>query len=77
MRERYSLRGRLNSISIWYFAVGYYGYRGGVMVTASHNPAKYNGFKFCKEKAIPISGDTGIKDMEKIVNSGEYRKSDN
>jgi len=55
-----------------YFAVGHYGYPGGIMVTASHNPAKYNGFKMCREQAIPISGDTGIKDMEALVRSGKF-----
>lgn len=38
-----------------------------IMITASHNPKEYNGFKMCRENAIPISGDTGIKDIEKIV----------
>ena len=35
------------------FAVGHYNYDGGVMVTASHNSAEYNGFKICREQAIP------------------------
>ena len=42
-----------------------------IMVTASHNPKQYNGFKLCKEKAFPISGDNGIKEIEKLV-SGEF-----
>lgn len=50
-----------------YFAVGRYGYGGGVMVTASHNPAKYNGMKFCRENAIPVGSDGGLKDIEKRV----------
>lgn len=59
-----------------YFAVGHYGYPGGIMVTASHNPAKYNGCKMCREQAIPVSGETGIKDMEKMVKTGQFKKAD-
>ncbi len=51
-----------------YFGVGHYGYHGGIMVTASHNPAKYNGLKFCRENAIPIGEDSGLKDIEKRFN---------
>jgi phosphomannomutase len=40
---------------------------GGVMVTASHNPAGYNGLKFTRDKARPISADTGLLDMERMV----------
>ncbi len=50
-----------------YFACWFLKANGSIMVTASHNPGKYNGFKFTREKAIPISGDTGIKDIEKLV----------
>ncbi|CAG0968126.1 phosphomannomutase [Planctomycetaceae bacterium] len=39
-------------------------FAGGAMITASHNPAKYNGIKFCREQAIPISLDTGLRDIE-------------
>lgn len=45
---------------------------GSIMITASHNPAEYNGFKLCREQAIPISGATGIADIEKIAMSGDF-----
>jgi phosphomannomutase len=50
-----------------YFAVNHLGTCGGVQVTASHNPAKYNGFKISGLGAKPISGDTGLKDIEHIA----------
>src|SRR5579872_6857691 len=50
----------LTSTDELYFAVGKFGYPAGVMVSASHNPAGYNGFKFCRENAIPISSETGL-----------------
>jgi len=59
-----------------YFAIGYYGYDGGVMTTASHNPSQYNGFKLSREKAIPLSEDTGISDIEKLVRENKYMKAD-
>ena len=50
----------LISTDALYFAVGHYGFDGGVMITASHNPAQYNGLKFCREEAQAISLDTGL-----------------
>ena len=46
------------------FAVAHYGYDGGIMVTASHNPAKYNGIKICGKGAEPVAYDTGIDAIE-------------
>src|SRR5438105_12235372 len=43
-----------------YFAVGEYGYQGGLQVTASHNPAAYNGMKIVRRGAMPVGGDTGL-----------------
>ena len=55
------------STEMTYFAVGHYKYDGGVMVTASHNPAEYNGFKICREQAIPVSFETGIDRIAKLT----------
>jgi phosphomannomutase/phosphomannomutase/phosphoglucomutase len=43
---------------------------GGIMVTASHNPPDYNGMKFVREQSRPISADTGLKDMQALIESG-------
>ncbi len=53
-----------------YFAVGKNNYDGGVMITASHNPKEYNGFKICRQKAMPLSGNEGLNDMLKSIQSG-------
>jgi phosphomannomutase len=50
-----------------YFAINHLGTCGGVQVTASHNPAKYNGFKISGLKAKPIGADTGLKDIKHIA----------
>jgi len=56
-----------------YFAVGHYGYDGGIMITASHNPAEYNGLKFSREEAIAISLDTGLADVRDVAAAGDFR----
>jgi phosphomannomutase len=53
-----------------YFAVGKFGYAAGVQVSASHNPARYNGFKFCREEAIAISSETGLNGIRDIALRG-------
>jgi phosphomannomutase len=50
-----------------YFSVGHLGAAGGIQVTASHNPAEYNGLKFSRHGARPVSGDHGIPLLEKLV----------
>ncbi|MGZ3497288.1 MAG: phosphomannomutase/phosphoglucomutase [Vulcanimicrobiaceae bacterium] len=53
-----------------YFAVGKYGYDGGVMITASHNPAKYNGMKFTRAQAQAMSLETGLSTIRDQIASG-------
>ena len=50
----------LTSTDELYFAVGHFGHPAGTMITASHNPKDYNGFKLCRENAIPLSSETGV-----------------
>ena len=45
---------------------------GGIMVTASHNPPNYNGMKFVREGARPISADTGLRDIRALAERGEF-----
>ncbi|MEG1787751.1 MAG: phosphomannomutase/phosphoglucomutase [Kiritimatiellia bacterium] len=55
-----------------YFANGSLKADGSIMITASHNPGEWNGFKLCRENAIPISGVTGIEDVERIVTNKTF-----
>lgn len=57
----------LVSTPMLYFAVDDQGLGGGVMVTASHNPARYNGFKVCREHAIPVGEASGLREIERIA----------
>ena len=54
-----------------YFANGTLKADGSVMITASHNTREWNGCKLCRANAVPISGATGIKDIERMVAEGD------
>jgi len=49
-----------------YFGVEAVAAAAGVMVTASHNPGRYNGFKICREHAIPVGEASGLKQIEAL-----------
>jgi len=61
----------LVSTDALYFAVGHLEEPGGAMVTASHNPKEYNGFKLCREDAIALSLDEGIGQIRDLILSGK------
>jgi phosphomannomutase len=60
-----------------YFAVGQYGYDGGISVTASHNPGEYNGLKFSEKGGAPISSETlaAIRDWAASDNKSASSKT--
>ncbi len=53
-----------------YFAIIEGRFDGGAMVTASHLPGGINGFKLCRKEAIPLSGDRGLPELERLVKEG-------
>ena len=55
-----------------YFATSYARADGGIMVTASHNPADYNGMKLVREESRPISGDSGLDMIRKLAEQGGF-----
>ena len=66
----------LVSTPAFYFGVGYLECDGGIMVSASHNPAEYNGFKMTRDHARPVSGNDGINNLADIMESDAYLISD-
>jgi phosphomannomutase len=63
----------LTSTDELYFAVGKYRYPAGAMITASHNPKDYNGFKLCREDAIALSAETGVFAIRDLVAGGNFK----
>ena len=59
-----------------YFATSHAKADGGIMVTASHNPADYNGMKLVREESKPISGDTGLDQIRHLAEQGEFDDSE-
>ncbi|MFW5991197.1 MAG: phosphomannomutase/phosphoglucomutase [Candidatus Nanoarchaeia archaeon] len=59
-----------------YYANGVFETDASVMVTASHNTSEYNGFKICKAKAVPLSGDTGIQDIKELVKENNFNQAE-
>ncbi len=57
-----------------YYAVYKLGIDSGIMITASHNTKEWNGMKLVKEKAIPLSEETGIKEIESICISENFKQ---
>ncbi len=63
------IEGGLGSTDMLYYASGSLGMPG-AMITASHNPAKYNGIKLCREGARPVGADTGLIQLRDAAAQG-------
>ncbi|HGM6985502.1 MULTISPECIES: phosphomannomutase CpsG [Serratia] len=59
-----------------YFATFHLGLDGGIEVTASHNPMNYNGMKLVRSQAKPISGDTGLRDIQRLAENNSFAAVD-
>jgi phosphomannomutase len=58
-----------------YFGTWHLQADGGVMVTASHNPADYNGLKLVREGARPIGADSGLREIETLTAAGRFENA--
>ena len=58
------------STPMQYFACGHIGGDGGVQVTASHNPAEYNGFKTSGQGVVPVGSNSGLVEIEAMARAG-------
>jgi len=61
--------GGLGSTDMLYYASGHLGLPG-AMVTASHNPPRYNGIKLCRSGARPVGQDTGLAELRDMIEQG-------
>ena len=53
-----------------YFGTAHYGFKASVQITASHNPAEYNGMKVSRENALPVGLDTGLGQIRDWIEEG-------
>lgn len=65
----------LCSTPTFYFAVAKLNYDGGIIVSASHNPAIWNGFKVVRNRAMPVGGETGLEKIKKLILQNSLDKS--
>lgn len=68
--------GGLLATPTFYHSVAHNGFDGGILVSASHNPGEYNGFKIVRDRAIPFSKDTGMMILKDMVLEGNFEKSE-
>ncbi|NMB92489.1 MAG: phosphomannomutase/phosphoglucomutase [Parcubacteria group bacterium] len=57
----------LVSTDAFYFAMGKYNYPAGIMITASHNPPQFNGFKICRQGPVMLYEDNGLEQLKEVL----------
>lgn len=70
----YVIDAGLASSPMHYFIINHTNADGGLMVTASHNPAKYNGFKMSRRGAIPIGSSSGMEEIQSLIFKKNYKE---
>jgi len=60
---------------IVYFAISHWNLDGGVVVSASHNPPEWNGFKLCREKARLVGSGLGLEEVKKLIQNKNFKLS--
>ena len=60
----------LSTTPMVYFGTANYGFKASVQITASHNPAEYNGMKVSRENALPVGLDTGLGQIKERIETG-------
>ncbi len=64
------------STPAFYFAVASYKLDGGIMISASHNPGGWNGFKIVRTRAVPVSGETGLDWIKEKILTNDFSLAD-
>ena len=64
----------LSTTPMVYFGTANYGFKASVQITASHNPARYNGLKVSRENALPVGLDTGLGQIQEWIEKGRECK---
>lgn len=57
----------------FYFAIAFYGYNGGLLVSASHNSKEYNGLKITRERAMPFGAGTGMEELKEMTEKDDFK----
>ncbi|MGB9758933.1 MAG: phosphomannomutase/phosphoglucomutase [Thermoproteota archaeon] len=58
-----------------YFAISHWNLDGGVVVSASHNPPEWNGFKLCRERARLVGSGLGLEEVKKLIQNESFKLS--
>jgi phosphomannomutase len=66
----------LASTPIVYFSSGRLDVQGAISLTASHNPAKWNGMKICRAEAVPVGEGSGLFEIRDLATKGEFPEAD-